>query len=137
MPDTTASADRADRVGLRDSHGVRLVEAGEEGGAAERLPNGVYGFTYAPQEAAVPLFGKQSWHSFEIHKLADGALHLVGFVSPADSRFIESGEHVEATVYPDPWEEATTLVSIPMTRVVPSKRGPSREGGNGLKIELL
>ncbi len=134
MPDTTIPTDPS---ALRVSHHVRLVEASEEGVAADRQPNGVYGFAYAPQEAAIPLFSKKSWHSFEIHKLPDGALHLVGYVSAADAGFIQSGEHVEVTLFPDPWENSTQLVSVPLTRVVPSKRGPSRDGGNGLKIELL
>ena len=134
MPEATVSSEVSE---LRASHRVRLVEAAEEGVAADRQPDGVYGFTYAPHEAAVPLFSKKSWHSFEIHKLPDGALHLVGYVSQPDSAFIQSGEHVEVTLFPDAWEDSTQLVSVPLTRVVPSKRGPSRDGGNGLKIELL
>lgn len=134
MPETIATPEV---IQLRAGRQLRLVEAAEEGTAAEKQPNGVYGFTYSPQEAAVPLFGKKNWHSFEYHKLPDGSQHLVGFVSPPESALVQSGQHVEVTLFPDPWEEATRLVSVPMSRVVPSKRGPSREGGNGLKIELL
>jgi hypothetical protein len=134
MPETTTPIDV---TGLRTSHQVRLIDGDKEGFAADHQPNGVYGFTYAPQEAAIPMFTRQSWHSFEIHKLPDGALHLVGYVTAADAGFIRSGQHVEVTLFPDPFEDATGLVSVPMTRIVPSKRGPSRDGGNGLKIELL
>ena len=113
------------------------METAEEGSSADRLPHGVYGFTFAPQEAAIPLFSKQSWHSFEVHKLADGSLHLVGCVTAKDAGLIRSGGHVEVALFPDAWEDATELVTVALTRVVPSKRGPSREGGNGLKLELL
>jgi hypothetical protein len=134
MPETKTENDRAN---LRDSHQVRLVETSEAGFAADRLPHGVYGFTGAPQEGAIPLFDKKNWHSFEIHRLADGSLHLVGYVSPKDANLIRSGEHVAVTLFPDPWEDAGELISVALARMVPSKRGPSREGGNGLPLELL
>ena len=134
MPETTTENARA---GLRDSHRLRPLENPEEGQAADRLPPGVYGFTYAPQEAAIPLFAKQAWHNFEVHKLADASLHLVGYVSAKDAGLIRSGEHVEVTLFPDPWEDSNELIPVALSRVVPSKRGPSREGGNGLKLELL
>ena len=134
MSGTTTENARAE---LRENHKLRVVEAAEEGSAADRLPPGIYGFTYAPQEAAIPLFGKHAWHSFEVHKAADGSLHLVGCVSVKDAGLIRTGEHVEVTMFPEVWEDATELVSVALARVVPSKRGPSREGGNGLKLELL
>ena len=134
MPETSAPQDLAE---LRAARRLRPVTEAEEGLSTAKLPNGVYGFAYAPQEAAIPLFGKKSWHSFEMHKLDDGSEHLAGFVTPEQAGWIRSGEHVEVTLFPDPWEDATEVVSVPMARVVPSKRGPSREGGNGLKLELL
>ena len=122
---------------LRAAHRVRLVQDAEEGFAADRQPNGVYGFTYAPAEAAVPLFLKKTWHSFEVHKLEDGELHLVGFVTGKEAELIRNGLQGEVTLFPDPWEESKELVSVPMARALPSKKGPSREGGNGLKIALV
>ena len=41
------------------------------------------------------------------------------------------------TLFPDRWEDATELVTVPLARAIPSKKGPSREGGNGLKVALL
>ena len=134
MPEATTNNDL---IQLRAGHQLRLVESSEEGFACEQLPNGVYGFTYAPQEAAIPLFSKKTWHSFEVHKLPDGSQRLVGFVSPRDAELIRGGLHVEVTLFPDPWKDSIELVSVPMSRMVPSRRGPSREGGNGLKLELL
>ena len=121
---------------LRASRGLRALESAEEGFAAERLPNGVYGFTYSPSEA-VPLFTKKTWHSFEVHKLADGTQHLVGFVTSKEAEIVNQGGQAEIVLFPDPWESSTELVSVPLTRAIPSKKGPSREGGNGLKLALV
>jgi hypothetical protein len=112
------------------------VERDEEGTTAERLPNGVYGFTYSPTEA-VPLFSQKAWHSFEVHKYADGSIYLVGFVTAKEAGTISGGGHAEITLFPDPWESSTELVSVPLTRAIPSKKGPSRDGGNGLKMALM
>ena len=132
MPETASSENEQ----LRSTRGLRALEIAEEGSTAESLPNGVYGFTYSPAEA-VPLFTKKTWHSFEVHKLADGTRHLVGFVTAKEAEIVRDGKPAEITLFPDPWEDATELVSIPFTRAIPSKKGPSREGGNGLKLALL
>lgn len=121
---------------MRTERGLRELEAAEEGTTAERLPNSVFGFTYSPAEA-VPLFMKKTWHSFEVHKLADGSRYLIGFVTGKEAESIRSGAQGEITLFPDPWEDSTELVSVPLTRAIPSKKGPSREGGNGLKVALV
>jgi hypothetical protein len=122
---------------LRTLHQVRLVENAEDGSAAAALPNGVYGFTYAPAEAAIPLFAKKSWHSFEFHKLRDGSEHLVGFVTAREAELIRQGRQAEVVLFPEPWEDATELVSLALSRIVPTRKGPAREGGNGLKLEVI
>jgi hypothetical protein len=122
---------------LRAAHHLRPLIPEEEGTAADRLPNGIYAYAYAPAEAAIPLFAKKSWHSFEMHKRPDGSLHLVGFVTAKEAEQLRRSSPGEAVVFPDPWEDANQLVSVPMSRVIPSKKGPSREGGNGLKVALL
>jgi hypothetical protein len=132
MPETTiASLEQ-----LRTQHGLRGLEKEEEGFAAERLPNSIYGYTYSPSEA-VPLFAQKTWHSFEVHKLADGSRYLVGFVTRKEAETVRSGASGEITLFPDPWEDATELVSIAFARAIPAKKGPSREGGNGLKVAMV
>jgi hypothetical protein len=127
----------SDLEGLRMRHELRPLTAEEEGFATNHLPNGVYGFTCAPSEELVPLFAKKTWHSFEVHKLPDGSEHLIGFVTPQEADAIRKGLPGHVELFPDPWEQSSELVSIPRSRMAPSKRGPSREGGNGLKMELL
>ena len=121
---------------LRARDGLRPLETAEEGLAVERLPNGIFGFTYSPSEA-VPLFAMKSWHSFEVHKRADGSQHLVGYVTHVEADSVRAGRKAEITLFPDRWEDATELVTVPLARAIPSKKGPSREGGNGLKVALL
>ena len=132
MPETTNPTNEE----LRATRGLRALETAEEGTAAEKQPNGVYGFTYSPAEA-VPLFTKKTWHSFEVHKLADGTLHLVGFATAKEAEIVRTGAQAEITLFPDPWETATEVVSVPLSRAIPSKKGPSREGGNGLKLAFV
>ena len=125
-----------DNEQLRAPRGLRALAITEEGFAADRLPDGVYGFTYSPAEA-VPLFTKKTWHSFEVQKLADGTLHLVGFVTVREAEMVRNSAPGEITLFPDRWENSTELVSVPLARAIPSKKGPSREGGNGLKLALV
>jgi len=132
MSETTTT----DLEQLRAQRGLRHLETAEEGTTAALIANGVYGFTYSPAEA-VPLFTKKTWHSFEVHKLADGSQLLVGFVTGKEAESVRSGTQTEITLFPDPWDSSTELVSIPLARAVPSKKGPSREGGNGLKVAIM
>lgn len=121
---------------LRRLHNVRPLEPREEGCAIGSLPNGVYGFSYAPGQDEVPVFSKRSFHSFEIHKRTDGAGYLIGFVTSAEARDIESGNPVGTIqLFPDAWEKADCLVSVPISRVTLARRLP-REAGNPLPVTI-
>jgi hypothetical protein len=115
---------------LRTRHGVRALKPEEEGTAIARLPPGVYGFTQAPNQSEVPVFARKSYHSFEVHKAADGTEYVIGFVTPAEALDLESAKTGAAIrLFPDRWEGSQTLVSASMQRIVPPKRMP-REDGN-------
>jgi hypothetical protein len=133
MPQTTTN----ELEQLRAGHHLRPLKTEEEGTAADRLPAGIYGFAYAPGEHSIPLFGKKTWHSFEMHKRAGGSLYLAGFVTAREAEFVRQDLPGEILLFPDPWEDARELVLVALARAIPSKKGPSREGGNGLKIALL
>lgn len=66
----------ATREAIRESHQVRLIDRADEGEAAHKLPNGIFGFTFAPL-TETPVFAKHSHQSFEVHKLPDGELCLI------------------------------------------------------------
>ena len=122
---------------LRARHQVRPLAADEEGAAVANLPNGVYGFTYAPGQPEVPLFSKQNYHSFEVHKAADGTESVLGFVTQSEASDLEaSKEGASFRLFPSPWENSQTLVSVPVAAIVPPKRMP-REDGNPFPFTLV
>jgi hypothetical protein len=120
---------------LRERNGVRLVEGREVGFGVDNQPGGVYGFTFSPQRE-VPLFDKKMFRSFEAHKLADGAVHIVGFVTQeeADGLAIDDAR-LSLKLYPDPYEKSVVAVSVPMSRVAHAA-DPSRDKGNFIKLEI-
>jgi hypothetical protein len=122
---------------LRARHQVRPLQPEEEGFSIGRLPPGVYGFAYAPGQDEVPVFAGHSYHSFEIHKLADGTEFLLGFVTPDEEKALEAGQPgVAVTLYPAPWDNSQTLVSVPASRMVAPKKLLRREDGNPFHFTL-
>lgn len=119
---------------LRAAHQLTLIDPTDEGAGFERLPVGIYGFSYAPQQEA-PLFGKKMFRNFEVHKLADGQMRVIGYVNEADFQIIEAGRAGTIHLYPDPYEQATRLVSVAMSRVLRAK-SPTRDHGNALPLDL-
>jgi hypothetical protein len=114
---TTVSSESA-REALRRDHGVRLVEAHEEGAAAEDLPEGTYGFTGSPLLAS-PLFAARRYRNFEVHRLVTGPA-VIGFVTPADAARLTRALDMPLTIriFPDAEGDATVVVSISYDRVV-------------------
>lgn len=120
---------------LRARNKVRLVEEREEGCGVAQLPNGVYGFSYAPQQDA-PLFTNKMFRNFEVHKLADGAIHVIGFVTEKErAQLSPLNEQIEVKLYPDPYEGSVNAVEVPLDCVTKAT-GPSREDGNFLKLSV-
>ncbi|HTR37283.1 MAG TPA: hypothetical protein VMH80_15365 [Bryobacteraceae bacterium] len=125
-----AEAVSAGVAALRASHQVRPLQPSEEGAGVDALPDGVYGFAYAPGALAVPLFSKESYHAFEVHKAADGAVYVIGFLTPEEAAALDSASAgASFQLFPAPWENAQSLVSVPLARIVAPKRMP-REDGN-------
>ena len=120
--------------GLRQERNLRELTDGEAGTDAFQLPNGVYGFTYSPAQREMPIFQKGPFHSFEVHRLQDGAVHMVGFVSKETKAKIDSASGaVEAVLYPSPFAASTELVSLDVVVMQPAKKAVTREDGNPLK----
>ena len=112
-----------------------MVEIQEAGAGIAQLPNGIYGFSFSPQQEA-PLFEKKMFRNFEVHKLADGAVHIIGFVTEKEyEQFSLSNERAELKLYPDPYAESVKAVSVPVDRAA-AMTGPSRDNGNFLKLEI-
>jgi hypothetical protein len=106
------------RARLRQTHQVDLISVADEGTGLDRAPCGVYGFTYAPGHVNAPLFRKRSYHSYEIHKLPNGAALIIGYVPEAVAAAVASGrESLQFRLRPEPEAEAQTLIAIPADRV--------------------
>ena len=119
---------------LRAERSLRGVESKEDGFDIQHLPNGIFGFTYSAGQKEMPVFGKKPVRCFEIHKLADGAVHIIGFVKPETMARIEAHkEAVEAMIYPDTFQDSTVLVSIDLEKMQPAKKALTREDGNPFK----
>ncbi len=125
---------QASAEALRNERGLRIVNDQEAGTDTFQLPNGVYGFTYSPAFEEMPIFAKKPYHSFEVHRLQDGHIHLLGYVTPEIKSKIENkAGMVEAVVYPDSYGTSTELVSIDVADLKPAKKAITREDGNPLK----
>ncbi len=133
---TQEAAGEAEREALRARNEVRLVTEQEEGFGVERLPPGVYGFTYSPGVANSPLFRKRVYHSLEVHKLPDSSVALIGFLPEEIAARVEAGEEaLDIRLFPEPESEATRAVSIPLARVKKVSEFSMREAGR-LALQL-
>ena len=132
---TPLSQDQA-RERYRLEHQVRLVSPADEGTSFSHLPAGVYGFTYAPA-TETPVFQRQSYHSFEVHKLLDGSGEMIAYCTQQDAAQLNAAGEFEITVYPDVWESATVPVSIPFDRIQTSLYKPVRRDGNAIPLQIV
>jgi hypothetical protein len=103
---------------LRTVHGVRPVSGDEEGSGVNALPGGVFGYTYSPALANAPLFAVRRYRTYETHKLASGEVFIVGFATLDDAARLESAvEDTTIRMQPQPEDDATTLITIPYSRI--------------------
>src|SRR5579885_1645025 len=125
------------REELRIKHQVRVVTDSEEGVSFGKLSNGISGFTYSPAQESTPLFQRMAYQSFEVHKLQDGSELLLGYVTASDKAKIDSNRDLDdIKLYPDAYNDATYLITVPVSRIANHKRGVARTDGNYLKIDL-
>jgi len=121
---------------LRARAGVRPMAATKDGFALADQDDGTYGYTSSPFGADTPLFHKRIFQSFECHRLVDGSLHLLGFVTDQESAIIGGGrESLEISLYPDPTGAAVKAVSLSLDRVSQVKP-PSRDEGNFMHLRV-
>jgi hypothetical protein len=103
---------------LRAAHQVRLVTPTEEGNGVDRLPGGVYGFTYSPGLPSAPLFAVRRYRCYETHKLPGGDVFVVGYATRDMAQQLStSPAEMTLQVRPVAEDEHDTLVTIPYSRV--------------------
>jgi hypothetical protein len=121
---------------LRSSHRLRVLTDTEDGSSINRLPGGVFGFTYSPGEKDFPLFNDRDLRSFETHKLQDGTIFLLGFLTGAEAAaFTTAREPTSLHLFPEPKGEANELVRIPLKRIVSQVENSARKG-RGFEIQV-
>jgi hypothetical protein len=120
---------------LRSAHGVVPVSAADEGRSWAKIANGVYGFSYSPASADCGLFMRQPLQCFEMHKLADGNLLIVGYTTADMASKLESKAAQDIEMYPDSRGEYSQLASIPYSRIA-SAKALDRDDFNKLKVSL-
>lgn len=120
--------------GKRERYGLRMVSEEESGSGHERLPSGVYGFTYSPCEDNFPLFNRRDVRAYETHKRKDGAVVLLGFLTAAEKELFEKGgATAKLHLFAEPRGEAAQLVEIPLARIESHVEASQRKG-TGLEI---
>jgi len=121
---------------LRARDQVSLMTEEKEGFSLFDLNGGVYGFTASPFGDSAPLFRGRIYQSFECHKLPDGTMHIIGFVTAEQGEQVEAGREAgELDLYPEPHEKATRAVSLSLDRIAHQKP-PSREQGNYIRLRV-
>ena len=131
-----ATPAQAEREALRRQHLVRELTPQENGTGVDQLPGGVYGFTYTPGCHDSPLFRERKHSTFEVHKLADGEVALIGFVPEETLGLIQAGgESAALRLHPAPTPEAPHLAVIPSSRIARIKEHSTRDDG-ALRLDL-
>lgn len=136
MPIEPHPALNADRAEVRAKYNLRPLSGEESGLPVALLPCGVYGFTTSAATSEIAVFDKPVFRCFEVHKLADGEIRFAGYLKEDEYRAVEDGaEPVTVSLYPDPYEEASVLAVIPLSRI-DRRRPPLRDAGSPMKLEI-
>lgn len=121
---------------IRSAENLRALTDEEDGAGSDRLPNGVYGFTYSPCADNFPLFKDRDLRSYETHKLADGSLVLLGFLNTDEKKHLAATGVSTLHLFSEPKDKANLLVQVPLRRIR-SHVENSQRGDSGLVIEVV
>jgi len=135
--DTTNNPDNPYIEEIRKKYSLREISALESGKKVGNLPNGIYFFvstTYLDMYSDEILIKKinkidvqrfkDSIHLFEIQKRKDNEIFLIGYTSQSDAATIsllEGKEKKNIVISPEKIDQFTTIVSIPISRILKSQ----------------
>jgi len=123
------------RTIMRQKNQVRPLREIEDELYLDKLPNGVFGFVSSIN--ITPTYSKYIRLNrsglergyLEIHKLHDGTVVFLGYVSQESALRIETSKSdIDIHLFTIKWEEARMLVDIPLTRVLWSEPRNFRDG---------
>ena len=121
---------------IRSAHQLRPLTEDESGDGVDNLPKGVYGFTYSPALENFPLFKVRDLRCYEGHKLADGSVVLLGFVTADEKQKLENtAEKATIHLFAEPTGDVDELVTLPMSRILGHVEY-SQRGGKGLELSI-
>ena len=121
---------------IRSAHQLRPLTEDESGDGVDNLPKGVYGFTYSPALENFPLFKARDLRCYEGHKLADGSVVLLGFLTAEQKQKLENTtEKATIHLFAEPNGDVDELVTLPMSRVLGHVEY-SQRGGKGLELSI-
>jgi hypothetical protein len=132
-PMTEAAA----REDFRSKNGVKLVEKAQAGESAQKLPAGLYGFSYTPFGTETPLFHTHPVDSFEVHTMEGGELLVVCFATATVAGSVNSGVETEMLeLFPEIFEAANVPVLAPISRMAGAKP-LVRDKRNCLRVRMI
>ncbi len=124
------------REQYRAEHKVRLISPEEDGRGFTKLPAGVYGFTYAPA-TETPLFAKDGYGAYEVHKLPDGDGRLIVYVTAEQAAALAScPDLLNIDVYPAPFEASIVSFALPMEWITNGVYKVVRREGNPVSLKV-
>ncbi len=125
------------RETFRAQNRVKLVEKAQAGESAQKLPAGLYGFSYTPYGTETPLFFSKPYASFEVHTMAGGELLTVCFATASVAAQVNSGAETEMLeLFPENVGEANVPVLAPISRMAGAK-ALLRDKHNCLRVRML
>ena len=133
-PEPLAAEITAEFEAMR-SPDLQLIAVEDDGAGCERLPKSVYGFTYSPAEENFPFFRKREWRSYEAHKANDGEVSILGYLTKDEKTLFDASDDATIHLFPEPIDQATFIVSVPMKRVI-RRVEYSQRGGKGLELAI-
>jgi len=132
---TPAVAFLSELESARAKFHVKPIQSAHEGLSVAQLPEGVYGYSVSAPTLEAPLFISRIFQSFEYHKLAGGAIQILGFATAAEVATLNAErEPLDFKLYPEPFDESNVLCIVDLSRVVRSK-APSRTDGNFMTLQ--
>jgi hypothetical protein len=97
---------------LRKKHHLRPLTELEDGMAVDKVPYGIYGFSFC---GALLRSEQHGVFSLEFHKHHDQMVYYVGYASEEHvGKYMAHQKKFTMQLFPHPWEGASSLIEIPI-----------------------
>ncbi len=110
---------------LRARRALRPLGPVEDTTPLYKLENGIWGYSQCPADGTWPVLRQPQAGLFEVHKLEDGAVEIVGYTTAPVSA---EGVWGELVLHPEESSKAPCFVSIPLIRIARSSERSTNDG---------